>query len=188
MSIAAAPDLEPAESKLDLGELGTSRLDAEPAWDSSERMAREGEMKSRYLPYEKTFDDETSIWCLVGRDVRGEDFGVGAGESMEMAEQRLRAWILDSLLASAGDGEDRSADLGEIGSPQALVFTPLDLVPIALRALRARHGLSQAQVAERLGMSQQAYAKLERPGANLQLRTIQQVERALDDELLQMAE
>jgi hypothetical protein len=32
----------------------------------------------------------------------------------------------------------------------------------------------------------QAYSKLERPGANLQLRTIQQVEDALDAELLQL--
>jgi hypothetical protein len=36
-------------------------------------------------------------------------------------------------------------------------------------------------------MTQQAYAKLERPGANLQLKTIQQVESALNEELLQLA-
>jgi transcriptional regulator with XRE-family HTH domain len=67
------------------------------------------------------------------------------------------------------------------------MFTPLELIPIRLRLLRARHGLSQAQVADRLAMTQQAYAKLERPGANLQLKTIQQVESALNEELLQLA-
>jgi transcriptional regulator with XRE-family HTH domain len=35
-------------------------------------------------------------------------------------------------------------------------------------------------------LTHEAYAKLERPGANLQLRTIQPVEDALDAELLHM--
>jgi transcriptional regulator with XRE-family HTH domain len=64
---------------------------------------------------------------------------------------------------------------------------PVDSVPIRMRMIRAQKHLSQADVAKTLGLTQQAYAKLERPGANLQLRTIQQVEGALDAELLQLA-
>jgi transcriptional regulator with XRE-family HTH domain len=63
---------------------------------------------------------------------------------------------------------------------------PVDLVPIRMRMIRAQKHLSQADVAKTLGLTQQAYAKLERPGANLQLRTIQQVEGALDAELLEL--
>jgi transcriptional regulator with XRE-family HTH domain len=68
-----------------------------------------------------------------------------------------------------------------------ITFMPVDLVPIRMRLVRARKHLSQADVAKKLGLTRQAYTKLERPGANLQLRTIQLVEGALDAELLQLA-
>ncbi len=151
-------------------------------------MAGESEMKSLFLPYIEKFDKSNSTWVFIGRDARRRDFGVGAGRTREVAQERLRDWVLDSLLAAAADGQDLSVDLLSVsrGRP-AVRFTPLELVPIRLRLLRARQGLSQAQVAERLGLTQQAYAKLERPGANLQLKTIQQVETALNEELLQLA-
>jgi DNA-binding XRE family transcriptional regulator len=145
-------------------------------------------MKPLFLPYVEKLDKPNSTWVLVGRDARRRDFGVGAGPTREVAQARLRDWILDSMLAAAADGQDLSKDLVSVsrGRP-AVMFTPLELIPIRLRLLRARHGLSQAQVADRLRMTQQAYAKLERPGANLQLKTIQQVETALNEELLQLA-
>lgn len=145
-------------------------------------------MKTLYLPYEKSFDEDSKHWGLVGRTTAGDEFGVGVGETVEEAEGRLRSWILESLVAAAGDGQDLSGDLGEEpeGGP-SIAFTPLDLVPMRLRLIRTRHGLSQAEVAKRLGMTQQAYAKLERPGANPELRTLIQVEHALDTELLTFA-
>lgn len=146
-------------------------------------------MKTLYLPYEKSFDEESARWGLVGRSVSGDDFGVGVGETVEEAEGRLRSWVLDSLVAAAADGQDATSDLSDKEPRDAahLTFTPLDLVPIRLRLVRTRHGLSQTQVAERLGMSQQAYAKLERPGANPELKTLMQVEGALEAELLAFA-
>lgn len=52
---------------------------------------------------------------------------------------------------------------------------------IGLRRLRMKRGLSQAQVAKRLEISQQAYAKLETPQkANPSLQTIQRITRVLD--------
>ena len=145
-------------------------------------------MKSRYLPFEKAFDEETSTWTLTGKDSEGEDFGVAAASTVERATERLRYWVLDSLVASADDGDDRLGDL--YPSAQAgdvITFMPMDLLPIRIRISRARHHLSQADVAERLGISQQAYSKYERPGANLGMRTLQQVERAIDEELLEFA-
>lgn len=145
-------------------------------------------MRTRYVPYEKSFDEESERWGLVGRDAQGRDFGVGVGETIEEAERRLRAWVLDSLAASAADGDDRLEDL-RLGPSEGdgLAFAPLDVLPIRLRLARARRHLTQTQVAERLGMSQQAYAKLERPGANPELKTVLAVERALDAELLEFA-
>lgn len=146
-------------------------------------------MRTRYLPFEKAFDEESSKWGVVGKDTRGDDFGVGVGETLEIAAQRLRSWVLDSLLSAAADGVDAYGDLhdSEPASEDSIAFTPVDFLPIRLRLLRARQHLSQAQVAERLGMSQQAYAKYERPGANPELKTLVQLERALEAQLLEFA-
>ena len=145
-------------------------------------------MRTRYLPYEKSFDEESALWGVVGHDMLGRDFGVGVGETVEEAERRLRSWVLDSLAASAADGEDHLGELSlSAAEGDCLALTPLDLLPIRLRLTRSRQHLSQAQVAERLGMSQQAYAKLERPGANPELKTVVAVEQALEAELLEFA-
>lgn len=145
-------------------------------------------MKSMYIPYEKAFDDESSTWTLTGKDSQGRDYGVAAGRSVDQAEARLKDWILDSLAASADDADDRTSDLAA-SAPHgaAIVLMPLDLLPIHIRLSRARHHLTQAEVAERLGISQQAYSKYERPGAKLGVNTVHQVERAIDEELLEFA-
>jgi DNA-binding XRE family transcriptional regulator len=146
-------------------------------------------MRSMFLPFERIFDEETSTWCLTGRDRSGQEFGVGAAADPAEAEVRLRDWVLDSLLAAAGDGEDRLGDLG-LECPEdrdCVALGPSDLVPIRIRLLRARHGWRQSDVADRLGISQQAYAKLERPGANPELDTLVRVERALQATLLEYA-
>jgi DNA-binding XRE family transcriptional regulator len=145
-------------------------------------------MKPLFLPYEDRRDPSTADYVLVGRDRRGKEFGVGSGSSREVAEQRLREWVLDSLLASAADGHDGTSDLATVAPKRmAIELTPLELIPIRLRLLRVGQGLSQLEVASRLGMTQQGYAKLERPGANLQLRTVMSVEAVLERELLQLA-
>ena len=129
------------------------------------------------------------MWVLTGRDSADEEFGVASAHAIEEAEELLRDWVLDSLLASAADGEDRRDDLlRERPTGPALAFTGADLLPVVLRLVRVRHGLSQEQLAERLGVTQQAYAKLERPGANPLVRTIQQVESAVDEDLLEVVE
>jgi HTH-type transcriptional regulator / antitoxin HipB len=152
-------------------------------------LAGETEVKSLYLAYEKVFDDETSSWCLTGHDSRGDEFGVGAASDPDEAAVRLHDWVLDSLLAAAGDGDDRLSDLWPRcpSDGDCLVFGPSDLLPVRIRLLRARHRWRQSDVAERLGISQQAYAKLERPGANPELETLVRVERALEAPLLEYA-
>jgi DNA-binding XRE family transcriptional regulator len=142
-----------------------------------------------FLPFERVFDEETSSWCLTGRDRAGQDFGVGAAVDSDEAAEHLREWVLDSLLAAAGDGDDRQGDLMDECPPgrDCLVFGPSDLLPIRIRLLRSRLGWRQSDVADRLGISQQAYAKLERPGANPELDTLVRVERALQAPLLEYA-
>src|SRR5207245_682655 len=114
---------------------GAGNLEA--ARDSARGLAGEGEMRTLYLPYEREFDEETSSWTVTGRDSEGQDFGVAAGESLELAQERLKDWVLDSLLASAGDGEDRFGDLLPEDPGGAIAFTGVDLVPIRLRLVRS---------------------------------------------------
>jgi DNA-binding XRE family transcriptional regulator len=146
-------------------------------------------MRNLFLPYDRLFDEETSTWCLTGHDSAGQDFGVAAASDPGEADERLRDWVLESLLAAAGDGEDRLGDLWDecARDRPCLTFGPQDLLPIRIRLRRAKHGLRQSDVADRLGISQQAYAKLERPGANPELETLVRVERALKAPLLDYA-
>jgi DNA-binding XRE family transcriptional regulator len=146
-------------------------------------------MRNLFLPYDRVFDEETSKWCLTGHDSAGQEFGVAVASDPELADERLRDWVLESLLAAAGDGEDRLGDLCDecAEGRQCLTFGPQDLLPIRIRLLRAKHGLRQSDVADRLGISQQAYAKLERPGVNPELETLVRVERALKGSLLEYA-
>src|SRR5213079_1420328 len=52
-----------------------------------------------------------------------------------------------------------------------------------IRDARAQSGLTQAELARRLGISQAALAKLERPGANPTVKTLQRVVAAAGHQL-----
>ena len=145
-------------------------------------------MQFRYLPYRLTHDDETRTWSAEGVDTKGETFGVGAGSTPEAAQDALREYILESLVGGATDGEDFTHDLADrdpLGD--CLAFSPQELIPVALRAARVRQHLRQADMAARLGLTQQAYQKLERPGANPTLATLVRLEQAMGVALLVMA-
>jgi DNA-binding XRE family transcriptional regulator/predicted RNase H-like HicB family nuclease len=54
---------------------------------------------------------------------------------------------------------------------------------ILLREIRMKKGLTQKDVAEKLGISQQAYAKLETPKSNPSLDTLKKISEAFDTEI-----
>ena len=60
---------------------------------------------------------------------------------------------------------------------------PVVAVPIQLRWAREAAGLTQGQLAERLGVTYQAVQKLERATANPSVRTLAKVARALGRKL-----
>jgi DNA-binding XRE family transcriptional regulator len=144
-------------------------------------------MKSLYLPYRVERDEESRTLCLIGRDRHGKDWGVGSGTHLQEAEKWLRAWMLDCLEAAALEGNDLTGELCESGEGDALLFAPSELLPIRLKLARSQAHLKQTEMADRLGITQQAYAKLERPGANPTLQTLWQLERALGRDLLAWA-
>lgn len=57
------------------------------------------------------------------------------------------------------------------------------MAPILLRWAREEEGLTQGQLATKLGITQQAVQKLERSGANPSIKTLVKVARALGREL-----
>ena len=63
------------------------------------------------------------------------------------------------------------------------IITP-DQLPAMLRSLRQRAGLTQTQLAERLGISQQSYARLEARPAAASVERLSKLLRALDAELV----
>jgi HTH-type transcriptional regulator/antitoxin HipB len=63
------------------------------------------------------------------------------------------------------------------------IITP-DQLPAMLRSLRQRAGLTQTQLAERMGISQQSYARLEARPAAASVERLSKLLRALDAELV----
>lgn len=59
-----------------------------------------------------------------------------------------------------------------------------DQLSKVLRAFRKRNGLSQAALARRLGITQQAYSELERAPANASFERLMQIMAALDAEIV----
>lgn len=169
----------PNEIRGILKQLGIPRTD----WPAV--VAQEATMHSRYLPYILTQDRDTQTWCAEGQDARGELFGVGAGQTPHAAQVALRAYVVESLLGAAADGDDLTPDLLDAPAPgECLILTPQELLPIRLRLERARQHLRQSDMAARLGLTQQAYQKLETPGVNSTLATILRLEQALGVALL----
>ncbi len=143
-------------------------------------------MRALYLPYEVQFDEQTRTYCLSGEDRNGQPFGVGSGATREESEQALRDYVLEVLEVHASEGDDRFGDLFTEKPQRSFVaFGVPELLPILLRLARARARLRQSDMAARLGITQQAYAKLEKPGANPTLRTLLQAEEALGVPLLE---
>lgn len=145
-------------------------------------------MQSLFLPFETSFDDASQSYCCVGVDRFGKPFGAGSGATVEEAVARLREALFDSLLADAADGNDSSFSL--FRSQQGDACLPLsvcDLLPVRIRLARAARRLNQGEVAARMGISQQAYSRLERPGSNPTIGMLARLEDALQQELLTLA-
>lgn len=94
-------------------------------------------------------------------------------DAARMAADALEGWLAATLLA------------GEVPPrPARVKGTPIGVSPrlasaLQIRWVRADLGLTQRQLAERVGVSQQQIAKLENPDANPTLGTLAKVAEAL---------
>ena len=109
-------------------------------------------------------------------------FGETIEHALEMARDAREGWLAVHLTESAPVPTPTEAH-GAMGypiRPRASVA-----VPVWLRRQRERRGLTQAEIAMRLGVSQPAYAKYERVGAsNLRLSTIEKLQKVFGESIV----
>ena len=79
-------------------------------------------------------------------------------------------------------------DESDVWFPQEVVEANVVRGDSLLKGWREYLGLTQAEVAKRAGMSQPAYAKLEKPGANPRTATLRKLAKALGISLEHLTE
>ncbi|MBI2407335.1 MAG: helix-turn-helix domain-containing protein [Gemmatimonadetes bacterium] len=117
-------------------------------------------------------------------DAPGCQTFAGAGESVEaVAQEALEGWIEAHLVAGRAVPMPKRAPRSRAGQRVLRVRVPLKLaVRAALVTRRVVMGYSQAQVAQRMNVTRQAYQQLESPDANLRIETLARALEALDAE------
>lgn len=102
-------------------------------------------------------------------------------DALKNAKEALDGWLAASC--------DRNLNIPPAKHRKGRNYHPITVslhveFSIRLRQLRKKRGLTQQQVADRLEISQQAYAKLETPEkSNPSLTTLQKLSDALDAEI-----
>ncbi|WP_419932891.1 helix-turn-helix domain-containing protein [Candidatus Poriferisodalis sp.] len=77
----------------------------------------------------------------------------------------------------------RRAELGSDAAAQADVFAGAYKIAVQVMDLRAKHGLTQAQLAQRCDMSQADISRIERGSTSPTTRTLQRIADALAAEV-----
>lgn len=132
------------------------------------------------MEYTARLTREAGRWLVGFPDCPGcQTFGESKQEALEMAAEALEGWLETSL--AYGDVPPRPRTRS--GGVPISVPTRLD-VAIQLRWLRDKLGLSQAELARRIGVSQQQIAKLEKSSSNPTLRTLVEVTHKLGAHVL----
>lgn len=146
-------------------------------------------MKTLFAPYRRERDEDTGAPVLSALASNGDVLAVVSEPTIEAAESELVTLVLAVMEAQASDGIDPLPDLAPVRPKKGgyVAFAPSQLLSIRLRLARSKAQLRQADMAERMGITQQAYAKLERPGANPTLQTVLELEKALGRDLLAWA-
>ena len=108
-----------------------------------------------------------------------QTFGNNRRAALTRAEGALAGWLEANLVA--GSAPPRPVASRHRGPKSEWVsVNPLLAVRLELRWARQDLGLSQGELAQRIGVTRQQIALLESPDSNLTLRTLERVARAMD--------
>ena len=130
----------------------------------------------------RVIGDETGYYARITKQRGGEylvEFpelpgclteGATLAKALRNAREALSGW----LFVAIKHGDDVPASRVRRGRTFHRVVPELDVrIPLAILSARKRRGLTQQQAANALGISQQAYRKLEIPGkSNPTLKTL----------------
>lgn len=137
-------------------------------------------------------------WAVLYELPEGKGVGVRFAEHPNVITygtdwDHARDAAQEALAAALAVDFEQGFRLPEATTPKAstgerVVFVPLEpdvRLAYVLRDLREQEGLTQKQVAQRLGITYQSYQRMERPGrSNLSLATLARVARAMHRELV----
>jgi len=128
------------------------------------------------LRYHAKLEREGQDWNAIFIDAPGcATFASSRPKALAAAKEAVEGWLEAHLL----DGRAPARPAASARGAEPIEIDPQLAVAVALRWARQDAGLTQAQVASRLGVSQQQIAKLERPGANPSIATLRKVAEAL---------
>lgn len=108
-----------------------------------------------------------------------ETFGRSRVAAMANAREALEGWLEAHLIKGEAPPEP-TAPKGRMRTTVAVPVAPVLAVRLQLRWARQRLGLTQADLARRVGVTRQQIALLESPDSNVTLRTLERIARAMD--------
>jgi antitoxin HicB len=107
------------------------------------------------------------------------------GKTIQAALDHAREALSGWLFVAIRKGDEVPLSRVRRGRGYHLIVPDLDVaIPLAILSARKRRGFTQEQVADALGISQQAYRKFELPGkSNPTLKSLQRLSQVLGLEL-----
>lgn len=127
------------------------------------------------MEYHAKLKHEGRFWTVTFVDAPGcVTQGTSRVKAIASAHEALAGWLEAHLL----DGRSPPKPKGRRGT-LPIAVDPQLAIAVTLRCKRLDAGLTQAQLAARIGVSQQQVAKLERPGANPSVATLRKIAKAL---------
>lgn len=128
------------------------------------------------MHYHVRLEKEGRSWNAIFADAPGcATYGRSRAQALVAAREALEGWLEAYLV----DGRSPPRPARTTKGTELVNVDPQLAVAIELRWARQDAGLSQAELASRVGVSQQQIAKLEKPGANPSIVTLRKVAEAM---------
>lgn len=109
-----------------------------------------------------------------------QTFGRTRDHALANAREALEGWLEAHLVAGDAPPEPRRRSAKSTPRIVPVSISPILAVRLQLRWARQALDLTQAALAERVGVSRQQIALLEAPDANVTLRTLERVAAAMN--------
>lgn len=123
------------------------------------------------------WDADDKVFLVDFPDLEGcQTFGETLANALEMAQEAASGWIAcqyetGRVVPDASKLKGKDIYQIEIAADVAM--------PITIRTMREAAGLTQAQMAQALGIKQPSYQRWEIPGSNITIKNLERVARAL---------